>query len=123
MAEQTQAVRRRVVATMTRGQSKEVIMVRHFGYFDTAMPRMVQLAISYANEGDFVEFHSNDHGFQIGILRIKKGGKFEMEMSPLVRTSPSLLKLMSESHRIFNNSLVASAMKGQHREHRNHTRH
>ena len=29
---------RRVVATMTRGQSKEVIMIRRYSYFDTAMP-------------------------------------------------------------------------------------
>ena len=94
MAEQV--YRRRVVATMYRGQSKEVILVRRYSYFDTAMPRMVQLAISYANEGDFVEFHSEELGFQIGILRIKRGNKFETEMSELVRTCPGLLKLMNE---------------------------
>lgn len=89
--------RRRVVATMYRGQSKEVILVRHFAYFDTAMPRLMQLAINYGNEGDFVEFHSNELGFQIGILHIRKNNRFDMEMSMLVKASPSLLKLMSES--------------------------
>lgn len=89
--------RRRVVATMYRGLSKEVILVRHFAYFDTAMPRLMQLAINYGNEGDFVEFSSNELGFQIGILRIKKNNRFEMEMSPLVKASPSLLKLLRES--------------------------
>lgn len=90
-------VRRRVVATMRRGQSKDVILVRHFAYFDTAMPRLVQLAMSYGNEGDFVEFFSHELGFQIGILRILKSNRFEMEMSSLVKSSPTLLKLMNES--------------------------
>lgn len=89
--------RRRVVATMYRGNSKEVILIRHFAYFDTAMPRLMQLAINYGNEGDFVEFYSNELGFQIGILRIKKNNQFEMEMSPLVKSSSSLLKLMNSS--------------------------
>lgn len=90
--------RRRVEATMTRGSSKEVIMVRRFSYFDTAMPRMVQLAITYCNEGDFIEFHSVEFGHQLGILRIRKGNRFEMEMSSLVKSSPSLLKLMNENN-------------------------
>ena len=90
--------RRRVVATMTRGKSKEVIMVRHYSYFDTAMPRMVQLAITYCNEGDFIEFGSVELGHQLGILHVRKGGRFEMDMSPLVKSSPSLLKLMNENN-------------------------
>lgn len=89
--------RRRVVATMYRGKSKEVILVRYFAYFDTAMPRLMQLSINYGNEGDFVEFHSPELGFQIGILRIKKNNQFEMEMSPLVKSSKSLLKLLNSS--------------------------
>lgn len=102
-------IRRRVVATMTRGKSKEVIMVRHFSYFDTAMPRMLQLAISYCNEGDFIEFASTEIGHQLGVLHIRKGGRFEMEMSPLVKASPSLLKLMSEDT-TSQNPLVTQAM-------------
>lgn len=102
--------RRRVVATMTRGKSKEVIMVRHYSYFDTAMPRMLQLAISYCNEGDFIEFASTELGHQLGILHIRKNGRFEMEMSPLVKASPSLLKLMNEDAN-WQNNLVSSAMK------------
>jgi hypothetical protein len=88
--------RRRVIATMTRGKSKEVIMVRHYGYFDTAMPRMLQLAITYCNEGDFIEFASVEFGYQLGVLHVRKNGRFDMEMSPLVKSSPSLVKLMSE---------------------------
>lgn len=105
-----QVIRRRVVATMTRGKSKEVIMVRHFSYFDTAMPRMLQLAISYCNEGDFIEFASTEIGHQLGVLHIRKGGRFEMEMSPLVKASPSLLKLMSEDT-TRQNPLVTQALK------------
>lgn len=85
---------RRVTATMHRGSSKEVIMVRHFNYFDTAMPRMVQLCISYANETDIVVFTSVEFGFQLGVLRVLKGGRFEMEMNSIVKASPSLLKLL-----------------------------
>jgi hypothetical protein len=95
---------------MTRGKSKEVIMVRYFSYFDTAMPRMLQLAISYCNEGDFIEFASTEIGHQLGVLHIRKGGRFEMEMSPLVKASPSLLKLMNEDN-TRQNSLVSAALK------------
>jgi hypothetical protein len=101
--------RRRVIATMTRGKSKEVIMVRHYSYFDTAMPRMLQLAISYCNEGDFITFDSAEFGHQLGVLHIRKGGRFEMEMSPLVKSSPSLLKLMTEDN-TRQNSLVTAAL-------------
>lgn len=102
--------RRRVLAVMMRGRSKDVILTRHYGYFDTAMPRMLQLAISYCNEGDFVEFTSIEHGFQLGVLHVRKGGRFEVEMSPLVKSSPALLKLMTEDSN-WSNSLINSAMK------------
>lgn len=101
--------RRRVIATMTRGKSKDVIMVRYYSYFDTAMPRMLQLAISYCNEGDFVTFDSIEIGHQLGVLHIRKGGRFEMEMSPLVKSSPSLLKLMTEDN-TRQNVLVTQAL-------------
>jgi hypothetical protein len=103
-------VKRRVVATMTRGKSKEVIMVRRYSYFDTAMPRMLQLAINYCNEGDFIEFSSTELGFQLGVLHVRKGGRFEVDMNPLVKASPSLLKLMTEDAN-WNSPLVNSAMK------------
>lgn len=102
--------RRRVVATMTRGQSKEVIMTRHYAYFDTAMPRMLQMALNYCNEGDFIEFASIEHGFQLGVLHVRKGGKFEVTMSALVKASPTLLKLMSEDPDYIS-PLVSSAMR------------
>jgi hypothetical protein len=101
---------RRVIATMTRGKSKEVIDVRRYSYFDTALPRMLQLAISYCNEGDFIEFASIEFGWQLGILHIRKGGRFEIEMSDLVKSSPSLLKLISEDH-ARQNALVTAALK------------
>ena len=110
MANQLKTNHRRVIATMYRGKSKEVIMVRHYNYFDTAMPRMLQLAISYCNEGDFIEFASTQIGHQLGVLRILKHGRFEMEMSNLVKSSPSLLKLMNEDQN-WNSPLVNSAMK------------
>lgn len=88
--------RRRVIAHMTRGKSKDIILTRRYVYFDTAMSRMLQLSISYANEGDFIEFVSIDFGIQLGILRILKKGRFEMEMNDIVKDSPSLLKLMTD---------------------------
>lgn len=93
--------RRRVVATMHRGMSKDVILVRRFAYFDTAMPRMVQLAMNYGNEGDFVDFTADELGFHLGTLRIKKGGQWSIEMSGLAKSSPSLMKLMSNPDKAF----------------------
>lgn len=104
------SVKRRVTATMTRGKSKDVILIRRYSYFDTAMPRMLQLAISYCNEGDFITFDSDEFGFQLGVLHIRKGCRFEMEMNPIVKSSPSLLKLMSEDINWIN-PLVSSAMQ------------
>ena len=101
---------RRVIATMTRGKSKKVIMVRRYAYFDTAMPRMLQLAISYCNEGDFIEFASIEFGYQLGVLHVRKNGRFEIEMSDLVKSSPTLLKLMTEDH-TRQNALVTAALK------------
>lgn len=86
--------RRKVIATMLRGRQQEVQWVRHFAYFDTAMPRAVQLALTYGVEGDVVEFASNEHGFQLGTLHVLAGGRYEVKMNPLVKHSPSLLKLM-----------------------------
>lgn len=102
--------RRRVVAKMMRGRSKDVIMVRHYSYFDTAMPRMLQLAINYCNEGDCIEFSSAELGFQLGILHVRTGGRFDMEMNPIVKDSPSLLKLMNEDIN-WSSPLVNSAMR------------
>ncbi len=85
----------RIVATMHRELSKEVVWKRYYAFFDTAMPRAVQLAINYGSKGDFVEFYSREYGFQIGILRILGSGKFEMEMSPIVKSADNLLKLIS----------------------------
>lgn len=101
---------RRVIATMIRGKSKEVIDVRRYAYFDTALPRMLQLAISYCNEGDFIEFASIEFGYQLGILHIRKNGRFEIEMSDLVKASPTLLKLMTEDTKK-QNALVTAALK------------
>jgi hypothetical protein len=95
-------------------------MVRHYSYFDTAMPRMLQLAISYCNEGDFIEFASTEFGYQLGVLRINKGNRFDMEMSPLVKASPSLLKLMTEDNSR-QNVLVTQALN-KHSKGNNHPR-
>ena len=42
-----------------------------------------------------MEFHADELGFQLGVMRIKSGGKWDIEMSPLAKSSPSLMKLMS----------------------------
>lgn len=95
MSKEEVSYRCRVVATLMKGQSKEVIFKRRFAYFDTAMPRMVQLCLNYGNEGDIVEFYSHELGFQIGILRILKNNRYEVDMSPLIKSSPTLLKLIN----------------------------
>ncbi len=114
MKEKPIARNSRVVATLMRGRSKEVIWKRYYAFFDTAMPRAIQLAINYGNEGDFVEFYSQEYGFQVGILRIKAGGKFEMEMSPIVRAADNLLKLISADREspLLKNLVKASKGKG-----------
>ncbi|MCO6704940.1 hypothetical protein [Streptomyces sp. CHB9.2] len=109
-SEQKAIAPRRIIATMTRGKSKEIIDVRRYSYLDTAIPRMLQLAISYCNEGDFIEFASIEFGWQLGILHIRKGGRYEIEISELVKSSPSLLKLMSED-KTKQNPLVKAALK------------
>lgn len=87
---------RRIVATLLRGKKQEVIWVRYYNWMDTAMPRAVQLALCYGAPGDIVEFASTELGFQIGTLRILPKQRFELEYSPLVQSSTSLLKLLSQ---------------------------
>ena len=110
MNKEDYSAKRRIVATMTRGRSKDVIMVRRYSWFDTAMPRMLQLAMTYCNEGDFVEFASADYGWQLGVLHVRKGGRFDVEMNPLVKHNPSLLKLMTENPD-WSNFLINAAMR------------
>lgn len=110
MSKEDYSTKRRIVATMTRGRSKDVIMVRRYSWFDTAMPRMLQLAMTYCNEGDFVEFASADYGWQLGVLHVRKGGRFDVEMNPLVKHNPSLLKLMTENPD-WSNFLINAAMR------------
>lgn len=99
MSEKIQKLPRntRIVATLLtgKGTNQRAVWKRYYAFFDTAMPRAVQLAMTYGNEGDIVEFYSREYGFQIGILRIKKRLQFDIEMSPIVKTAPNLLKLIS----------------------------
>lgn len=92
---------RKIVATLMRstgpGLRRTPIWTRYYSYFDTAMPRAVQLALTYGQEGDVVEFASNEHGFQLGTLHVLSKGRFDLKMSSLVKASPTLLKLMSEN--------------------------
>jgi hypothetical protein len=88
--------RRRIIATLMRGTEKRVIWVRRYSYFDTAMPRVVQLALRDSEAGDIVELASVDLGFQLGILQVQARGRFDLQMSALVKASPSLMKLMTE---------------------------
>lgn len=100
---------RRVTATMYRRNKPgrdtlddrsapyDVVWVRHYSYFDTAMPRAVQLAMTYGQSGDVVEFHSSEFGFLLGKLHVEAGRRQRMEMSELAEASPSLMKLMQES--------------------------
>ena len=87
---------RLIIATLLRGKKQEKVWVRYYNWMDTAMPRAVQLALCYGNPGDVVEFASTELGFQIGVLRILPKNRVELEYSPMVKHSTSLLKLLSQ---------------------------
>lgn len=92
---------RKITATFLRStgpnRQKETLWVRSYSWMDTAVPRAVQLLMTHGQTGDVVEFSSAEMGFQLGTLHVLSPGKFDMQMSPLVKSSPALLKLMSES--------------------------
>lgn len=85
---------RAISATLYRGKKKEKVWTRYYSWMDTAMPRAVQLAIQTGSEGDVVEFASTELGFQIGVLHVRAHNRVELEYSPLVRSSPTLLRLI-----------------------------
>ena len=85
---------RKIVATLFRGKKKEKVWTRYYSWMDTAMPRAVALALNTGEIGDVVEFSSVELGFQIGTLHVCPKNKVELTYSPLVRNSPSLLKLV-----------------------------
>lgn len=87
-------MRRRIVTTLYRGHDKRVVRVRYYNWMDTAVPRVVQLALHDGESGDVVEFVSAEFGFQLGIMHQLPKGKFDLIMSDLVKNSPSLLKLV-----------------------------
>ena len=89
---------RPISATLYRGKKKEKVWVRYYSWMDTAMPRAVQLALQTGHEGDVVEFASTELGFQIGVLHVLPNNRVELEYSPLVRHSPSLMKLVEVGH-------------------------
>jgi len=95
---------RRVVATLHRrncplptvgsAPGTDVVWTRQYSYFDTAMPRAVQLLMSSGQAGDTVVFHSIEFGFELGQLRVSSGRRVLLEMTELAESSPSLMKLM-----------------------------
>ena len=85
---------RKIMASLFRGKKKEKVWTRYYAWMDTAMPRAVALALQTGEDGDVVEFSSVELGFQIGIMHVCPKNRFELSYSPLVRNSPSLLKLV-----------------------------
>lgn len=86
-------MQRAICATLYRGRKKEKVWTRHYSYMDTAMPRAVQLTLQTGQEGDVVEFASQELGFQIGVLHVGKN-RVQLEYSPLVKSSPALMRLL-----------------------------
>lgn len=86
---------RKIVATMFRGKQKEKVWVRYYNWMDTAVPRAIQLAMRTGETGDIIEFASVELGFQVGILRLLPKNRTELEISPLVKHSPALMKLVN----------------------------
>lgn len=87
-------MQRAISATLYRGKKKEKVWTRYYNWMDTAMPRAVALTLHTGQEGDVVEFASQDLGFQIGVLHVRAHNRVELEYSPLVHSSPSLLRLV-----------------------------
>lgn len=85
---------RPISATLYRGRKKEKVWTRYYSWMDTAMPRAVQLTLQTGEEGDVVEFASTELGFQIGVLHVRPRNRLELEYSDLVKSSPSLMKLL-----------------------------
>lgn len=86
---------RKIMASLFRGKKKEKVWTRYYSWMDTAMPRAVQLALQTGEVGDVVEFSSIDLGFQIGVLHVCPKNKVELSYSPLVKSSPTLMKLVA----------------------------
>lgn len=83
------------MASLFRGKKKEKVWTRYYAWMDTAMPRAVALAMQTGEVGDVVEFNSIELGFQIGMLHVCHKNKVELTYSPLVKSSPSLMKLVN----------------------------
>lgn len=98
---------RRVTATLHRrncplptvgsARGTDEVWTRQYSYFDTAMPRAVQLLMSSGQTGDTVVFHSIEFGFELGQLHMASGRRIVLTMSELALSSPNLMKLMQES--------------------------
>lgn len=88
------ATPRAISATLYRGRNKEKVWTRWYNWMDTAMPRAVALTLQTGVEGDVVEFASTELGFQIGVLHVRSKNRVELEYSPLVSHSPTLLRLL-----------------------------
>lgn len=84
------------MASLFRGKKKEKVWTRYYAWMDTAMPRAVALAMQTGEVGDVVEFSSIELGFQIGTLHVCPKNKIELTYPPLVKSSPSLLKLVND---------------------------
>ena len=84
------------MASLFRGKKKEKVWTRYYAWMDNAMPRAVALALHTGEVGDVVEFSSVELGFQIGTLHVCPKNKIELTYSPLVKSSPSLLKLVND---------------------------
>lgn len=91
---------RRVTAQLWRraapaqGAERQLVWTRCYSYMDTAMPRVVQLALQTGQTGDKVTFASTEHGFELGSMEILPGNRVELTYSTLVKHSPGLMKLM-----------------------------
>lgn len=86
------------MASLFRGKKKEKVWTRYYAWMDTAMPRAVALAMQtgeVGDVGDVVEFSSIELGFQIGTLHVCPKNKIELTYSTLVKSSPSLMKLVN----------------------------
>lgn len=89
--------RNRPLPTVGSAPGTDEVWTRRFSYFDTAMPRAVQLLMSSGQTGDTVVFHSIEFGFELGQLHMASGRRIVLSMSELAEASPSLMKLMQES--------------------------
>lgn len=72
-------MKRPLIATWHRSH-QQIGRPRYFVRVSTALPRLIQLLILEGQPRDVIELASNEHGFQVAVIRIHAGGKMNLKI-------------------------------------------